>query len=43
VKIIIPFKLSVLLSRHNILSDGLANMGTFVVYVDRVITKINFA
>jgi len=42
VKIIILFKPSVLLSQHNILSDGLAKMGTFVVYVDIVKTNVNF-
>ena len=35
--------LSVLLSQRNILSDGLAKIGTFVVYVDIVKTKTNFA
>jgi hypothetical protein len=40
---IILLKLSVLLCEHNFHSDGLAKMGTYVVYVDIFKPKVNFA
>ena len=43
VKIIILFKVSVLLCQHNFHSDGLARLGIYVVYIDIFKPKVNFA
>ena len=43
VKIIDLLNLSVLLCQNNVHIDGLAKMGTYVLYVDLFKAKVNFA